>query len=262
MSITLTALKEKVRKKELYIVSAIGIILILMFGTGSGSITIAGKAVTDYQMLAPILLIVVNGFCCILAAIMSLSTIPNEYDRHTSHLVWIRKIPQSRYHGELALANMLSGLISEAILFCAVFIFMLIYGKAADAWRLIPAYLIMGVNVAAVSVMTSAVCIVIARFAAGAISITATVMGIFYSLLLTLSVTRDDQTGETRLSGWDYTPIYTVMEERDGLPMQVLRLENAIAMYENQYITGISEATYKNMKLALEKITQRISPEE
>ena len=44
--------------------------------------------------------------------------------------------------------------------------------------------------------------------------------------------------------------------------MQVLRLENAIAMYENQHITGISESTYKNMKLALEKIAQRITPNE
>ena len=89
-----------------------------------------------------------------------------------------------------------------------------------------------------------------------------TASGSYYSLLLTLSVTRDNQTGETRLSGWDYTPIYTVMPERDGLPMQVLRLENAISMYENQYITDISEATYKNMKLALEKIAQRITPSE
>ena len=89
-----------------------------------------------------------------------------------------------------------------------------------------------------------------------------TTSGSYYSLLLTLSITRDNQTGETRLSGWDYTPIYTLMEERDGLPMQVLRLENAIAMYENQHITGISEATYKNMKLALEKIAQRIAPKE
>lgn len=186
MTITLTALKEKIRKKELYIVSAIGVIIILMFGTGSGSITISGVAVTDYKMLAPVLLIVVNGICCILAAIMSLSTIPNEYERHTSHLVWIRKIPQSRYHGELALANVISGLISEAILFCAVFIFMLVYGKADEVWRLIPAYLIIAVNVAAVSVMTSAVSVIIPRFAAGAVSVTATIMGIFYALLLTL----------------------------------------------------------------------------
>ena len=107
MTIAFTALKEKIRRKELYIVS------------------VNGEAVTDYKILAPILLIVVNTISCILAVIMSLGTIPNEYERNTSHLVWIRKIPQYRYHGELALANIFTGLISEAILFVPMFIFMI-----------------------------------------------------------------------------------------------------------------------------------------
>ena len=122
MTIAFTALKEKIRRKELYIVSAIGAFILLVFGTGSSSITINGEAVTDYKILAPILLIVVNAISCVLAVIMSLGTIPNEYERNTSHLVWIRKIPQYRYHGELALANIFTGLISEAILFVPMFI--------------------------------------------------------------------------------------------------------------------------------------------
>lgn len=112
MIITLTAVKEKIRRKELYIVSAIGIFIILLFGTGSdsSSLSINGVAITDYKMLAPILLIVVNAISCVLTAVMSLSTIPNEYERNTSHLIWIRKIPQYRYHIELALSNMITGL--------------------------------------------------------------------------------------------------------------------------------------------------------
>lgn len=78
MTIAFTALKEKIRRKELYIVSAIGVFILLVFGTGSSSITINGEAVTDYKILAPILLIVVNAISCILAVIMSLGTIPTE----------------------------------------------------------------------------------------------------------------------------------------------------------------------------------------
>ena len=183
MTIALTALKEKIRRKELYIVSAIGVLFLLTFGTGSGSISINGEAVTDYKMLAPVLLIVVNAISCILAVIMSLGTIPNEYERNTSHLVWIRKIPQYRYHGELALANIFSGLISEAILFCAMLIFMITNGKADELINLILAYLIVGINVTIVSVMTSALSVIIPRFAACTIAVAIALMGIFHSLL-------------------------------------------------------------------------------
>lgn len=183
MTITLTALKEKIRRKELYIVSVIGVLILLVLGTGNGSLSINGEAVTGYKSLCPILLIVVNAICCILAVIMSLGTIPNEYRRKTSHLVWIRKIPQYRYHGELAFANVLAGLLSEGILFGAMLIFMITNGKAEELLRLIPAYLIVGINVAILSVMTSALSIIIPRFAAGAVTVTVALVGLFHSLL-------------------------------------------------------------------------------
>ena len=186
MTIAFTALKEKIRRKELYIISVIGAFILLVFGTGSGSITINGEAVTDYKILAPILLIVVNAISCVLAVIMSLGTIPTEYERNTSHLVWIRKIPQYRYHGELALANTFTGLISEAILFVAMFIIMMSKGRADEFLQLVMAYFIIGLNVTIVCVMTSALSIVIPKFMAGAIASAAMLVGIFSSLLATL----------------------------------------------------------------------------
>ncbi len=185
MIIALTALKEKICRKELYIVSAIGVLVLLTFGTGSGSITVNGEAITDYKMIAPVLLIVVNAISCILAAVMSLSTIPNEYARNTSHLVWIRKKPQYRYHGELAISNVITGLISEAILFGAMLIFMISNGKADELFRLIPTYLIIGINVTTVSVMTSALSVIVPKFVSGAIVVAVTLAGIFHSLLST-----------------------------------------------------------------------------
>ncbi len=183
MIIAFTSLKEKIRRKEFTIVSVIGALILLTFGSGSGSLTINGKAVTDYSSLAPILLTVVNAICCGLSVVMSLGTIPNEYERRTSHLVWIRKIPQHRYHGELAVANILSGLASEAILFLAILIFMISYGKTGELWRLIPAYLILGINITIVSAMTSAFSIILPRPVSGAVSAAAALVGIFHGLL-------------------------------------------------------------------------------
>lgn len=183
MTIAFTAFKEKIRRKDLYIVSVIGVLLLLLFGTGTGSLSIDGVAVTDYRVLGPIMLTVVNAIGCMLAAVMSLSTIPSEYERCTSHLIWIRKIPQWRYHGELALANGLAGLVSEAILFAAMFVFMLVNQKADQLWRLLPAYLLLGINTVAVSMLTSLLSVVLPKFAAGAVAFAAALAGIFHSLL-------------------------------------------------------------------------------
>lgn len=186
MTIALTAFKEKLHRKELYIVSIIGALIAVLFGSGTGQITIGGIAVTDYKMLAPIILIVVNAVCSILSVIMSLNTIPNEYERRTSHLVWIRKISQARYHGELAAANILSGLASEFILFAAVMVFMIIHGHIGEFARLIPAFLIISVNVAFVCVMTSALTVFLPKVIAGFIAAFITLVGIFHDLLMLL----------------------------------------------------------------------------
>lgn len=186
MIIARTAWKEKIRRKELYVVSIIGLLILLIFGTGTGSLSINGTAITDYKMLAPILLIVVNAICCVLTMIMSLNTIPNEYERNTSHLVWIRNISQARYHGELALANFFAGLASEAILFAAILLFMLMQGKVGEVWRLLPVYLVVGVNIAIVALLTSALTVILPKFVAGAIAAGGVMCGIFHGLLYTL----------------------------------------------------------------------------
>lgn len=183
MRIAVTAWKEKVRKKELYIISIIGIILVLLFGTGNGSLSIDGVALTEYHMLAPVLLAVVNAISCMLAAVMSLGTIPNEYERKTSHLIWMRGISQARYHGELAMANVLVSLAAEGMLFVAFLIFQIVNQRADDIWRLGIAYLIVGINVMIVSLLTSTLSICVPKFVAGVIVTAVSFCGVFYSLL-------------------------------------------------------------------------------
>jgi poly-gamma-glutamate synthesis protein (capsule biosynthesis protein) len=78
--------------------------------------------------------------------------------------------------------------------------------------------------------------------------------GTNYSILLELEITRDNITGQTRITGCDYIPLYTLTPERDGEGMRVVRILEHMAMYENNHVNKISDKAYENMKSALAKI--------
>ena len=79
-----------------------------------------------------------------------------------------------------------------------------------------------------------------------------------YSVLLQLQITKDHTTGQTRITGCDYVPIYTLTPERDGEAMRVVRIEQAIAMYENSHVHRVNATAYQNLKSALERIRSRV----
>lgn len=183
MTILENALKEKVRRKDLYIVTVIGLLVLLIFGTGAGTITMDGKEITDFENLSSILITVINVICGALAIVLSLHTIPNEYERKTSHLIWIRGVSQSRFHGELALANGISSLLSEGILYLGLLVFVIMKGKGAEAWKLIPAFLIVAISVFLVSLFTSMLSIVLPDMLAGTIAAICYLVGILHGVL-------------------------------------------------------------------------------
>ncbi len=78
--------------------------------------------------------------------------------------------------------------------------------------------------------------------------------GTNYSILLELEITRDNLTGQTKITGCEYIPVYTLTPEKDGEEMRVVRLLDAISQYENNHIGCVSETAYENMKAALAKI--------
>ena len=78
--------------------------------------------------------------------------------------------------------------------------------------------------------------------------------GTNYSILLELEITRNNQTGTTKITGCNYIPVYTLTPERDEEPMRVVRLLDAIAQYENNHIGCVGEKAYNNMKSALAQI--------
>ncbi|MBO5953401.1 MAG: CapA family protein [Oscillospiraceae bacterium] len=83
--------------------------------------------------------------------------------------------------------------------------------------------------------------------------------GTEYSAVLDLEITKDNATGETKITGYSYTPTFTV-EEEDGT-VRVVRLEAAMAAYEAGHIQRVSEQTYNKMVYALERVQDRVTPE-
>lgn len=79
-----------------------------------------------------------------------------------------------------------------------------------------------------------------------------------YSVILELEITKDNESGNTAITGYSYTPIFTVVEEEK--PLKVVRIREAMAAFESEHIDKISQQTYDAMTYALERIEARIHP--
>ncbi len=186
MMITKTAIKERIRRKEFFAVSIVGVLILLLFSSGAGTLSINGVAITDFRMLLPILLTVIQTLTLVLTTVMSAGTIPNEYERRTSHLIWVRKVSQSRYHGELMLANIASGLMAELIFFLVIGVFTVIKGQMEVLATLPMAYLIVGLSTCIAAALTSLMSCVLNPFAAGFFACIYILLGIFHEVVLLL----------------------------------------------------------------------------
>ena len=78
-----------------------------------------------------------------------------------------------------------------------------------------------------------------------------------YSVVLDLEVTKDNGSGDTKISGYSYTPVFTVSEA--GAQKRVVRIKEAMAAYEGGYIEAVSEQTYAAMAYALTRIEARVT---
>lgn len=81
-----------------------------------------------------------------------------------------------------------------------------------------------------------------------------------YSILLHLQITKNWDTGEAAITGWDYTPIYTLTQNREKEDMRILQIRPALEAYENDSLSKVSETAYNNMKSALAQIEKKIQP--
>lgn len=80
-----------------------------------------------------------------------------------------------------------------------------------------------------------------------------------YSIILNLEITKDHASGVTTITGYDYTPIYTVAEGNE--PVRVMRIREAMTAFENGHMNAVSKEIYDGMAYALERIEARITGE-
>lgn len=81
-----------------------------------------------------------------------------------------------------------------------------------------------------------------------------------YSVILDLEITKDNRSGKTAITGYSYTPIFTVTEK--GKTAKVVRIHEAMRARDELFLDRISDETYAAMEYALTRIEARIHPEE
>ena len=84
--------------------------------------------------------------------------------------------------------------------------------------------------------------------------------GTNYSIILDLEITMDNETGETKITDYTYTPIYILSEDECDGDRRVIRIDNAIAAYEGNFVDKVTDSAYLSMKNALERISNRVAP--
>lgn len=85
--------------------------------------------------------------------------------------------------------------------------------------------------------------------------------GTNYSIILDIEITQDADLNITRVTGFDYTPIYTLKEDEcDGF-RRVIRINEAMEAYQSNYVDKVSAAAYESMKYSLERIKARVAGE-
>ena len=177
------ALKERLRRKELYIIVVIGVLLFLLCSSESMTISVEGEALTGFQNMFVILHVIINAIGCILGVVLSIGTIPMEYERRNSHLIWVRGISQKTYHTGLALANMVSSIIATFILYAMLIVYVLVKGDGINILSLLLAFLLVAVNVGITSLFASVLSIVLPSSVTGAVGIVLALVGVFHGAL-------------------------------------------------------------------------------
>ena len=84
--------------------------------------------------------------------------------------------------------------------------------------------------------------------------------GTNYSIILDVEITKDNVKGTTRVTGYSYTPIYTVTKSQsaDGF-QRVVRIEQAMQAYDGNFVDKTTKACYDDMAYTLTRIASRTS---
>ena len=80
-----------------------------------------------------------------------------------------------------------------------------------------------------------------------------------YSIILDVEITKDNLAGTTRVTGYDYTPIYTLRDTQCDGRYRVVRINEAMNAYENNFVDKVTKDCYEDMAYSLTRIEERIA---
>ena len=86
--------------------------------------------------------------------------------------------------------------------------------------------------------------------------------GTNYSIVLDIEITKDPVAETTKVTGFDYIPIYTLQStdsQGDYSYNRVVRIDEAMRAYENNFVDKISKTAYESMEYALTRIEARVT---
>ena len=89
----------------------------------------------------------------------------------------------------------------------------------------------------------------------------ATLGGSNYSIILDIEVTKDEDLKTTKVTNFSYIPIYTLKESEGDGYRRVVRINEAMAAYEGNYVDKVSSTAYSQMEYSLKRIEARVHGE-
>lgn len=85
--------------------------------------------------------------------------------------------------------------------------------------------------------------------------------GTNYSIILNIEITKDSAAGTTKVTGYSYTPIYTLKPEEstgDYAYSRVVRIEKALEAYNGNFLDKVTSTCKASMEKALTRIEERL----
>jgi|LSQX01.2.fsa_nt_gb ABC-type transport system involved in multi-copper enzyme maturation permease subunit len=186
LAIAMNTFKEKIRSKTLYITGITGFILMLLTTTGDG-LSINGQRILLFEDRVPVAMSIMQFLGSLLTIMISLQTIPNEFERKTTHLILSRGVKRWQYMFSLTAGNIFTSVVFTLSLYSSLIVFCLILGRSHLLMRTLASILVLSVNIMLLSSIVSVLSIRVPGFINGIVGLALYFLGVFHNLLKTVS---------------------------------------------------------------------------